>query len=675
MHRAFRWFLYTILTLVAAIWLTLGLIKPEYLRGPLVAWIQQQTGLPLDIGKLNYNPLYPNILLAENVTLGPEIKADKIYLEIASGSWWHRTLRIAHLDIIHPEVKWQPGLKLPQPFQQIDVDDLTIDRLNLTSDIANIENGSLHLKNWQPVTQGDVQPSASLDFQIAADQFSTPHIQLQNTHLTGTFNHQQLKVDDFNGKLLGGTAAGALQWDLTKQSLTFDELHLANLKLDLAALPTLPFPLPAIHAPTVTLENVSAIDLAKHFAVNAIQGTASHVSYSAELGPQFSYQGKLGEFNTGALEFADMEGEGSLSSEQWQLKIKGNAYSGSFTAEMTADRKNAVLTIDELALDKMQTELETGWRERWADIPFKEIDVRRLDINQFNLISFDDSVPLTLKWLNLFLTDLRWTPTGLETSNQKARLEADWLELVWQTLVSRKADLQAELANHQITLEKFNVQLEDSPLTINGVWSLNNEQPHQLKATLKQFDLEQFSDMLGPKYPFAGTADISLDITAKGQTQTDIAQTLSGSASLFAKDLYVDGIKLDPYLDELLTPKAPAAETFEQMTGKLRGGDTFFNHANLQLQAQDGFIHLDGSAFESITHLIALQQGFDLKTNTWQTELALLNDRYLPELFATAKGTGDAPTVSFRLPPKDRKALQTRPIQYPPQGDEGNLRE
>ena len=52
MHRAFRWFLYTILALVAAIWLTLGLLKPEHLKGPFVAWVQQQTGLPLEIGKL-----------------------------------------------------------------------------------------------------------------------------------------------------------------------------------------------------------------------------------------------------------------------------------------------------------------------------------------------------------------------------------------------------------------------------------------------------------------------------------------------------------------------------------------------------------------------------------------------------------------------------------------------
>ena len=675
MHRAFRWFLYTILTLVAAIWLTLGLIKPEYLRGPLVAWIQQQTGLPLEIGKLNYNPLFPNILLVENVTLGPDIKADKIYLEIASGSWWQRKLRIAHLDIIHPEVKWQPGLKLPQPFRQLDVDDLTIDRLNLHADFANIENGSLHLKKWQPIMQGDLQPLANLNFSMAADLFETSQIQLRNTHVEGTLNQQSLNIDDFNGKVLGGSAAGTFHWDLAKQALKFDELHLSNIKLDLAALPPLPFAIPAIQAPKIEMDNVTAIDLSKHFAINGIQGIAQDVSYRSDVGVQFSYQGKLGELNSGSLDFTDMDGQGKLSTDQWQLNVKGTAYSGTFEADMTADRKNAVLNIDELALSKMQTELETGWRDRLAEIPFKEINLRRADINQFNVISFDDSVPLTVKWLNLFLTDLRWTPAGLDTSNQKARLEADWMELVWQTLVSRKADLQAELANHQITLEKFNTQLEDSPLNITGVWGLTAEQPHQLTASLKKFDLEQFSDMLGPKYPFAGTADIQLNLTAKGQSKEALEQSLSGSASMFVKDLYVDGIKLDPYLDGLLTPKAPTPEAFEQLTGKLRGGDTFFNHANLQMQAKDGLLSFDGSAFESITHLIGIQHGVDLKTHQWQTELGLLNDHYLPELLVRVKGADNDPSFSFRLPPKDRKAWQTQPVKYPPQGNEGNLRE
>ena len=46
MRLAIRIFLYSILSLVIALWLVLGLFKPDYLKAPLSAWIQQQTGLP-----------------------------------------------------------------------------------------------------------------------------------------------------------------------------------------------------------------------------------------------------------------------------------------------------------------------------------------------------------------------------------------------------------------------------------------------------------------------------------------------------------------------------------------------------------------------------------------------------------------------------------------------------
>lgn len=77
--------------------------------------------------------------------------------------------------------------------------------------------------------------------------------------------------------------------------------------------------------------------------------------------------------------------------------------------------------------------------------------------------------------------------------------------------------------------------------------------------------------MLGPRYPFAGKSDLTLDLQAKGKDLTTIRQSLQGNATLDVLDLFVDGLKLDTYLDEQLTPKAPAPQSFEQLIGKLRG--------------------------------------------------------------------------------------------------------
>jgi hypothetical protein len=675
MHRAFRWFLYTVLVLVAAIWLTLGLLKPEYLKGPFVAWIQQQTGLPLEIGKLSYNPLFPNIVLAENVTLGANIKADKVYLEIASGSWWQRSLHIAHLDIIHPQITWQPGLTLPQPLHQLQIDDLNIDKLKLVWPNGSVEGGGLHLSNWQPINNGEVLPFADVTFDASVDRLQLNQLTLGRMRAQGTQSQKIVTVNDLQGDLFHGGLAAKLNWDLNKNQLNIEKMALANWQLDLQNLPDSPFPLPNISADEITLENVSMINLATHFALNQATGTIEKLAWQNRQWPTFEYQGQLGEYTHGLLQLADMQGEGRLREQDWRLEIKGTAYAGDFNAELDGDRAADSLTINELQLNNMQPELQPGWREWLASQPFKQIDLRRLDVNHLSVISFDDSVPLTLKWLDLFLTDLRWTPTSWQSLTHKARLEGNWLELVWQTLVSRKAEFEVEMADNAIDLKQFDTQLEDSALNISGVWGMNVDTPHQLKGSLKQFDLEQLSDMLGPHYPFAGKADVSLDFQAKGDNWEAVRQSLQGTATLKAQDLFVDGLKLDAYLDEQLTPKAPASQDFDQLIGKLRGGNTAFNHAYLQLKADKGQLNFDGSAFESITHLLALKQGFDLNKNSWRLQLGMLNDHNQPELLGEFSGALTAPHLKFHLPVANVSGWTTQPIHYPPQGKQGSLRE
>lgn len=675
MHRAFRWFLYTILALVAAIWLTLGLLKPEHLKGPFVAWVQQQTGLPLEIGKLNYNPLYPNIVLAENVTLGPDIRVGKIYLEIAGGSWWQRQLHIAHLDIINPQITWRPGLQLPQPLRQLQVDDLTIDKLQLRWPEGSLQDGALHLTNWHPIRDGELIPLADVSFDASIGQLQYAAFRAGKTRMQGALNAKQLNIEELESNIFHGAAAARLNWDLNKNQLIFRELALANWQLDLQTLPAVTPRLPNLSAEQVSLENVSAIDLSRRFALNQVSGSLENLQWQPGQLPTFEYQGKVGEYTNGLFQLTDMQGEGRLREQDWRMRLNGSAYAGKFEADLEGVRQPAALTIHELQLSDMQPELQPGWREWLATQPFQQIDLRRLDISHMSMVSFDDSVPLTVKWLDLFLTDLRWTPQQIQSSNHKARLEGSWLELVWQTLVSRKAEFQAELADNKITLEHFNTQLEESDFTVSGQLGLIPAIPHQLKASLKKFDLEQLSDMLGPRYPFAGKSDLSVDLQATGYDMAALRQSLQGTASLAVQDLFVDGLKLDSWLDEQLTPAAPAPQSFEQLTGKLRGGDTAFNHAYLQMQASKGVLDFSGSAFESITHLVGVKQGIDLNKQQWQLQLGLLNDRNQPELLGTMTGALNAPQLQFRLPGRNAASWLTQPISYPPQGRQGSLRE
>ena len=163
MSKLIRILLFLILGLVLTVWLAFGLFRPEYLKAPIAEWFLRQTGEPLIIGRLEYNPFYPNIVLAEQIKWGERFSADKIYLEIAHGSWKNPSLEIAHLDVIHPRLQLNPAEPLPAlPLKNLKIRDLNLDGLTLLTpggeNGTRLGNLSLQLDDWQPLADGQWQP-------------------------------------------------------------------------------------------------------------------------------------------------------------------------------------------------------------------------------------------------------------------------------------------------------------------------------------------------------------------------------------------------------------------------------------------------------------------------------------------------------------------------------------
>ena len=121
-----------------------------------------QTGLPLEIGKLNYNPLFPECGAGRKCPSARTSKPIKSIWKSPVARGGNASLHIAHLDIIRPQIKWQPGLNLPQPLRQLQIDDLTIDKMKLAWNNGSLDGGSLHLTNWQPIRDGEVLPFADV---------------------------------------------------------------------------------------------------------------------------------------------------------------------------------------------------------------------------------------------------------------------------------------------------------------------------------------------------------------------------------------------------------------------------------------------------------------------------------------------------------------------------------
>lgn len=230
MNSWLRGLLYTLAFLLLFVWVGLGLFDAERAKGPIAGWLSQQTGVPVTIGRLVFNPLHPYTLLAEQVSYGNAVTLDKIYLEIESIDWLNRDVRIAHLDLIRPAIKLPLPNQLPSlPVHSLTIADSTIDRLSLESDGLTLRGLNATLSDWQllnPVRP----PQANLTLNI--NELATPAWALSRLNLAGRLEGQVLSTDKLTANLFDGLLETGMVLDWPARSLRLNNLKSQGMRIE-----------------------------------------------------------------------------------------------------------------------------------------------------------------------------------------------------------------------------------------------------------------------------------------------------------------------------------------------------------------------------------------------------------------------------------------------------------
>lgn len=677
MSKLIRAVLYLILGLVLVIWLTLGLFRPEYLKDPIANWFLRQTGEPLTIGRLDYNPFYPNIMLAEQIKWGDRFSAEKIYIEIAHGSWKNPSLEIAHLDIIRPRLQLNPAEPLPAlPLKNLTIRDLNIDGLTLLTPggerSLRLAGFSLQATDWQPITDGQWQPLKAVDFSLDADQIGWQGWHLGALQLEGKSRDGVVSVASSKGRLQGGNMEAAFDWDTGKQALRFSSLMLQGQRIELSSAPTLLWQ--QVTLPRGELNEVTLVGPQGHITANHLTGQLRDVTWQQGQGLEGEFKGSLGELALEHHSLSDIRGELQLQPDSWQGKISGALWEGSLEANGNYQPSSGRLTLDEAKLEKLQAELPANWRENLPAWPLEQLVVRRLDGHHLSLLSYDDALPLSLKGGELFITDLAVNRDNLQPASDKARIEASWGELVYQSLTSRGGELEGELTSQGWQLGKLALPLEQGNLTASGFWSRDPATPNKLSLMGKELDISKLAPFWKPAESLSGT----LSLQANLESQADGTlwwKDLTGTARLDGKDLFLNGIKLDDYLEQSLETPSRSL-TAESLQTALQGGDTAINLLALELQAKAGTITMNGAA-STIPHQIGLKGSLLLSQQAplsaqWQSEWALLDSKGCSAVSLSVNGPFLAPTLQQQ--PTHGCQWQRLGVPYPPQGRQGKLR-
>ncbi|MGE6267537.1 membrane assembly protein AsmA, partial [Aeromonas media] len=561
MNSWLRALLYLFAFLLLFVWVGLGLFDAERAKGPIASWISQQTGVPVTIGRLVFNPLHPYTLLAEQVQYGDAVQLEKIYLEIDNIDWLNRDVRIAHLDLIRPVIKLPLPNQLPTlPVHSLTISDSTIDNLSLLSPELTLRGLSATLSDWELIDPKR-QPQANLSLGI--NQLETPQLTLARLSLKGRLEGQVLSTDKLTTNLFDGLLETGIVLNWPDRSLQLHTLKARGMRVELGDIPQGEFPLRRITLDRGQLDRVSVNDIEQELSLNNFSGQLTAFDWQAGNQPSGYLSGTLSDLGRGLFQLEAIEGKLAFSPGQIDAELQGKAYEGEFNVELALDTQQQKLTLKDLALSGMDISLPEGWWQEWQGWRPQQIDVRKLAFDKLKVLSFDDSLPLSLTGWQLYLSDLSLKGNQPGPLLGRASIESKWFELVWDGLSARNGALDAELTPSAWQLNRLSSELPDEgSLSLSGQWGKVPGQESRLQLQGKQLDLEKWGELLHAPVSLAGKVDLETDLQADLAPQPEQAtgnwrRTLQGSLSLEARDPFWDKVGIDPLLDNWFKEAAP----------------------------------------------------------------------------------------------------------------------
>ncbi|MFB0595091.1 AsmA-like C-terminal region-containing protein [Aeromonas hydrophila] len=673
MNSWLRGLLYTLAFLLLFVWVGLGLFDAERAKGPIAGWLSQQTGVPVTIGRLVFNPLHPYTLLAEQVSYGNAVTLDKIYLEIESIDWLSRDVRIAHLDLIRPAIKLPLPNQLPSlPVHSLTIADSTIDRLSLESDGLTLRGLNATLSDWQllnPVRP----PQANLTLNI--NELATPAWALSRLNLAGQLEGQVLSTDKLTANLFDGLLETGMVLDWPARSLRLNNLKTQGMRIEWGTLAKAESPLRQVSLDLGQIRDLSFNDIEQELALNNLNGQLTAFNWQAGSTPSGYFSGTLGDLGRGLFQLESIQGKVAFSPQQLDAELQGKAYEGEFNLELSLDPLQQKLTLKDMALSGMDISLPEGWWQDWQRWRPQQIDIRKLAFDKLKVLSFDDTLPLSLTGWQFYLTDLSLRGNQPGPLLGRARLESAWFELVWDGLSARNGELDGELTAGSWQLNKLTSSLPDEgSLSLSGQWGREPGQTSRLQFKGEKLDLVQWGKILHSPVSFAGKVDLSADLQAlHGGTPGAWRSSLQGNIALDATEPFWDKVKIDPLLDQLFKQAAAPTLSPGELWQAMQEGDTPFYRIKLQGKVAQGQLKIEQAGASTITHLLGVQGSVDLVNEQWQLDLGVLNGQHCAELLGQWRGPLAEPTLSWGFQQKPDGCGWETGVRYPPQGNSSPL--
>lgn len=666
MKKLVRYVLLLLLILVLGGWLLLNLFDANQLKKPVLGWLNENTELDIGIGRLEFNPLTPYKLLAEEVRLGDWFEARQVYVELEGLASLAGETRVAIIDIV--DGRLTPGrvreLALPASLADIRIAELNTRNLTISGDDWQLQGADLTLRDWQPRRQGQWQWTADLTLSGQVRQLSHPWLELSRASLEGRVEQGRLVLDEVRARLFDGLLDSRLLLDPARRELQLNGPRFTGNRFRLEYAPRLP------EGWTLLLSRASLEDTSltsPRFTANGIAGQLRYLEWNGRDLPEGQGEWQAAEAVLGWLRLDQHQGQWLGSRERLGLSLNGKAYQGSLAAELGWFPQQGRLDIEQLQLtgNKLEWHPDLAW-------PIPDLRIHKLNLGQGELLSMDPALPLSLLDGRLFIADLAWAAGQWRPLTEQARLEGGWGELAYDSLISRQAGFKARLDDTRLRLDEFDGEWLEGRLRLEGRLGIYPPYPASLRLDAEDLALRRLSSWLRKERGFSGKLNLNAELDGELHRRA----SWTGELRLDAEDLFVERLGLDDWLrrrlgEDYAEPRAvdPALAALD-----LAQSDGFIYRAELAGPVRKGRWQLNGSAVQSVRHLLALRGELDL-AGGWDLELGAVNDQGCRELAIRLQQSWRAPKLRLHqpAPAEPCRPWYRGPLAYPAAGLPGNL--
>ncbi|MGN0915733.1 MAG: hypothetical protein ACI4NE_05205 [Succinivibrio sp.] len=590
----------------------------QNVKAPLVNYLSSRTGFTISIEKVEFSPLYPDVIKLNGITIG-STKIKELYAEYDLKSILSSdTLKLDYLYLKELVLNENDAQKLRD--ERFKFNSISIDKLDVCDSTVSIDSFKA-----KPATlscrEAKIDNNGEFTFKegkLTAKNGYIDDFELKDLSTEIVYEADSIRLKNLHASVLGGYIAAEAKIEPQNRIIDFDKLSLNKLILI--------DPLKYTDDITISIKNASAQSLVvalpkQDLLIGQITGKLSNF-YAHNSDVSFEFIGKAGEISSPTLQLTldNSSIKTTLENQILHSSVKGNIFNGVLESDFSYDfSKDKQLDIQKIGFEggrlEIKEDLLLGLYTRLKELNCK---ISLLEIDNSEVVSHIDSFPISVKSASGSATSLNFSNENDSSffSGSKISLKTD--SAYFSDLFIKNLELNLALNEGGFELKVPNLTFMQSSLS----FELNRDYKNNLltfKTATEDFNLAELNSGLiprlvggkltfsadiktAPKSPVLDSNDPPLQsgITREYLDRISLLTRLKGGADIKSKSVVVSNFGLD-----LLNggPKKDYTFSFSDLASAIYSSDLGLYDLNTKISFDNGSVSLKGSSDLTTSHI------------------------------------------------------------------------